>query len=78
MDFYFCGRYINTDVDDKKVKQDMYATIPFFRGSSDHYEYENWELHLEDFFIYFSLMSEHKLCSNEAGWRSLLVVERQS
>jgi len=41
MEFYFCGRYINTDADDKKVERDMYATIPFFRGSSDHYEYEN-------------------------------------
>ena len=32
---------INTDVDVKKVEHDMYATIPYFRASSDHYEYEN-------------------------------------
>ena len=25
--FYFCGRYINADVDDKKVERDMYAAI---------------------------------------------------
>ena len=33
MGFYFCGRYINTDADDKNVERDMYAVIPYFRVS---------------------------------------------
>jgi len=48
------------EVDDKKIERDMYAAIRCFRGSSHHYEYENWENHLEDFFSYFSLASEQK------------------
>jgi len=54
MKFYFCGRYINTDADDKKVERGLYAAITFFRGSSDHYEYENWENHLEVLKLFFS------------------------
>jgi len=38
--FFFCGKYINTDADGKKVEQDMYATIPYYRGSNDHDGYE--------------------------------------
>jgi len=41
MKFYFCERYINTDADDKKVERDMYTAILYFRGSNDHYGYEN-------------------------------------
>jgi len=44
----------------KKVERDMYAAIPYFRSSSDHYEYENCENHFEDFFSYFSWTSEQK------------------
>ena len=30
MSFYFCGIYIHTDGDDKKVERDMYAAISYF------------------------------------------------
>jgi len=30
MGFYFCGRYIHIDRDEKKVKRDMYAALPYF------------------------------------------------
>jgi len=40
MKFYFCGRYINTNADDKEVERDMCAAIPYFRGSNDHDGYE--------------------------------------
>jgi len=33
MDFYFWGRYINIDADDKKVERNMYAAILYFQGS---------------------------------------------
>jgi len=58
MSFYFCGRYIYTDGDDKEVERDMYAAIPYIRGSNDHDGYEKWKDHLEDFFNYFSLTPE--------------------
>jgi len=38
----------------------MYAAIPYFRGSDDHYGYEKWENNLELFFSYFILTSEQK------------------
>ena len=59
MAFYFCGRYINIDADEREVKHDMFTTVPHFWGSSDRYGYE-WKNHLEDFFSYFSLTSEQK------------------
>jgi len=59
MTFYFCGRYTNIDAE-KKVEWDMFMVVPHFWGSSDHYRYEEWENHLEDFFSYFSLTSEQK------------------
>ena len=58
MGFYFCGRYINIDAEDKEVERDMYATLPYFQGSNDHDGYEKWENHLEDFFSYFFLTPE--------------------
>ena len=60
MKFYFCGRYINTDVEDKKVERDMYATILYFQGSNDPCGYEEWKNYIEDFFSYFSLIPEQK------------------
>ena len=30
MKFYFCGKYIYTNGDKKKVERDMYATLPYF------------------------------------------------
>ena len=38
--FYFCGRYIYTDGDDKEIEQDMYAAISYFQASNDHARYE--------------------------------------
>ena len=40
MRFYFCGKYIYTDGDEKEVEKDMYATLSYFRGSNDQYGYE--------------------------------------
>jgi len=60
MGFYFRGRYINIDADNKKVERDMYAAIPYFWGSNDHIGYEKWEFDLEEFFSYFILTSEKK------------------
>ena len=40
MGFYFCGKCILTDSDEKKVEQDMYAALPCFQGSDDLYGYE--------------------------------------
>ena len=36
----------------------MYAAIPCFRGSDDHYRYEKWENNFEVLFSYFVLISE--------------------
>ena len=60
MAFYFCGRYINIDGDEKEVERDMFTIVMHFWSSSDRYGYEEWENHLEDFFSYFSLTSEQK------------------
>jgi len=60
MKFYFCGKYINTEADDKEVKRDVYAALSCFRGSDDQYEYEKWESNLKIFFNYFILTSEQK------------------
>jgi len=37
MNFYFCGRHIHTDGDEKKVKRDIYAALLYFWGSDDYY-----------------------------------------
>ena len=60
MAFYFCGRYINIDADEKEVEQDMFTVVLHFWGSSDRYGYEVWENHFEYFFNYFSMTSEQK------------------
>jgi len=39
----------------KKIERDMYAVLPYFRGSHDRDEYEKWESNLEVFFSYFVL-----------------------
>ena len=76
MDFYFCGKFIHTNGDEKEVERDMYAALPYFQSSNDHYGYEKWENNLKDFFSYFvDIWAEVLLCSNEAGWTAL-VVER--
>ena len=53
---------IYTASDKNEVEWDMYATIPYFRGSHDHYGYDRWKNHLEEFFSYFSPTSEQKCC----------------
>ena len=40
MKFYFCGKYVYTDGDEKEVERDMYVALPYFWGSNDHDEYE--------------------------------------
>jgi len=40
MGFYFCGQYIYTDGDEKEVEWDTYKALSYFRGSHDHYGYE--------------------------------------
>ena len=40
MGFYFCGKYIYTDGDEKEVEWDMYVALPYFQGSNDQDEYE--------------------------------------
>ena len=40
MTFYFCGRYIDIDTDEKEMERDMFTAVPHFWGSSDHYGYE--------------------------------------
>ena len=37
MDFYFCGKYINTDYDDKYVERAMFGVVPLFRGFDGRY-----------------------------------------
>ena len=59
MGFYFYGRYINTDADEKKVEQDMYVALSYFWSSDNHIGYE-WRSNLEPFFSYFILTSEQK------------------
>ena len=55
MRFYFCDRYIYTYGNEEEVERDMYAAIPYFLGSDDHYGYEKWKINLKDFFSYFVL-----------------------
>ena len=55
MSFYFYGKYIYTEGDEKEVEWDMYVTIPYFRDSHDGYE--KWENNLEELFSYFILTS---------------------
>ena len=62
MGFYFCGKYMDTDCDDKYVERAMFEAVLLFRGFDDHYRYEAWESDLEDFFSYFSLTTEKKYC----------------
>ena len=61
MEFYFCGRYVNTDTDEKEVKQDMYTAISHFFGVL-MITIESWirgvKNHLEELFRYFLLTSE--------------------
>ena len=49
MGFYFYGRYINIDADDKNVERDMYAALSYFRHS--HNGYEKWENNLEEYSV---------------------------
>ena len=60
MSFYFCGRYINTDCDDKYLERAMFEAIPLFRDFDHRYGYEAWKNGLEDFFNYFYLTTEEK------------------
>jgi len=41
MKFYFCGKYINTEADDKEVERGTFAALSCFWGSDDQHEYEN-------------------------------------
>ena len=38
MGFYFCGKYIYTDGDEKEVERDMYAALLYSWGYHDGYE----------------------------------------
>ena len=60
MKFYFCGKYIYTDGDEKEVEGDMYAALPYFRGSNDLDGYEKCEKYFANFFRYFSLTPAQK------------------
>ena len=51
MEFYFCGRYINTDTNEKEVEWDIYAALSYFQNSNDHIGYEECESSLEIFFL---------------------------
>ena len=49
MGFYFCGRYIYIDGDEKEVERGMYAAISCFRGSHNRDGYEKRESNPEVF-----------------------------
>ena len=81
MKFYFCGKYIYTNGHEKDVERDMYAALPYFRDSNDHDGYEKWKKSTWRFFQIFLLDTWGKVSlysNNEVGWRSLLVMGRQS
>ena len=40
MCFYFSGRYINIDANEKEVERDVFTVVPHFLGSNDHYGYK--------------------------------------
>ena len=40
MKFYFYDKYIYSDGDEEEIKRDMYAALPYFRGSNDQDGYE--------------------------------------
>ena len=61
MSFCFCGKYINTDCDDKYVEHVTFEVVPFFWGFDDRYGYEAWESDLKELFSYFSLTTEKKM-----------------
>jgi len=69
MDFYFCGKYIYTDCDDKEVERSMFVVVPYFRGAYDCYGYEDWEMNLEAFFQSFwsDIWAKVPLWPNEVG-----------
>ena len=60
MRFYFCGKYIYTDGNEKEVERDMYAALSYFRGFYNQNGYKKWENHFEDFFGYFSFTPDQK------------------
>jgi len=62
MKFYFCGRYINTDAEDKEVERDMYATIHTFGVLMIMMGVKS-EKSSRGFFSYFSLTPKQK-CHN--------------
>ena len=35
MRFYFCGKYINTNCEDKYIKRAIFEAVPFFRSFND-------------------------------------------
>ena len=55
MSFYFYGKYINTDCENKYVERALFEAIPFFWGFNNRYGYEALENDLKYFFSYFSL-----------------------
>ena len=59
MSFYFCGKYIYVDCDDKEVEQSMFAAIPYFWVLTTVMVMK-WERYLEGFFSYFDLTSNQK------------------
>ena len=40
MGFYFCGKHIYTDGDEKKVERNIHAALSYFQGFYDQDGYE--------------------------------------
>ena len=49
MGFYFCGKHIYIDGDEKELERDMYVALPYFLNFNDHDGYEYWKSQLEFF-----------------------------
>jgi len=78
MGFYFYGWYIYIEGDEKEVERDMYVAIPCFGVLMIVMGIRNGKAILKlSLVIFFDIWTEVLLCPNGAGWKSLLVVERQ-
>ena len=74
MGFFFCGKYINTDCEDKYVERAMIGSISFFRGFNDHYGYEAWKNDLKDFFSYFFMTTEKNVAIPDLSWMEKFII----
>ena len=64
MRFYFCGKYIHTDGDEKYVERDMYAALSFFRVLMIRMNTKSEKINLK---ISSNTCAEVSLCPNEAS-----------